>query len=134
VGVFGYYGKERQGTVDNMTKMYGPDLTIAVEPIEINLQYLERTDDRPLFTTDRDKKKTRGAFAEVVFVPEGDQSRWYAVGLYNWRRSDFSSLNYQTVTGHAGYLLLRNLRLIGEYSYDLEKVAHSFTVGFVSAF
>lgn len=134
VGVFGYYGKERQGTVDNMTKMYGPDLTIAVEPFEISVQYLERTDDRPLFTNDRDKIRTRGAFAEVVFVPEGDKGRWYAVGLYNWRRSDFSSLNYQTVTGHAGYLLLRNLRLIGEYSYDLEKVAHSFTVGFVSAF
>jgi hypothetical protein len=38
------------------------------------------------------------------------------------------------MTGHVGYLLARNLRLVGEFTHDFEAKTNRFSVGFVSAF
>jgi len=76
--------------------------------------------------------ETRGGFGEVIYVPDGDQSRFYLTGLYNWLES--AGGKYHTLTGSVSYLLARNLRLTGEYTYDFEYEANLITIGFVSAF
>ncbi len=107
--------------------MIGGDATISLDPIELNLQFVERNDDKPLFINQSDPSptvvsdysvKTRGAFAEMVYRPNGDDSKWYAVGLFNWIESDFSELNYKTLSGHLGYVFRRNIRMVAEVKYD----------------
>jgi hypothetical protein len=134
LGAFGYYGNQEKNGNVNETLMWGPDLTLSLETIELNLQYVARNDDRPSFTRAKDEKKTDGAFAELVFTPEGDKSTWYGVLLYNWVKSDEAGLSYRSASIGGGYLVARNLRLMGEYTYDVERKASRFTLGFVSAF
>ena len=133
IGGFGYYGKEEKGTVNTMW-MAAPDMTFSTDKFELNLQYVERRDDDPLFNSATTKVATRGAFGELTYIPDGDKSRWYGVALINWVESGLSDLNYKTATGHVSYLMARNLRLIGEYTYDFAYKANKVTVGFVSAF
>ncbi len=134
VGAFGYYGNERRFGTVNRTTFFGPQLSLATEKLEVNAHYVERTDSRPFFSSARDERTTRGAFGELTYLPEGDKSRWYGVALLNWVESDVNGLSYRTVTVHGGYLVSRNLRLVGEYTYDLELKGNRLTVGFVSAF
>jgi hypothetical protein len=134
LGGFGYYGKEEQQGVVNTMTMFGPDLTLGNDRVELNVQYVERQDDDPMFVHAAQKSRTRGAFGELVYMPEAERSKWYGVALVNWVESDVESLRYRSITGHVGYLLARNFRLVGEYSYDLEASANKFTVGFVCAF
>ena len=54
--------------------------------------------------------------------------------LYNRVNSDQASLKYHSATGNFSYLLARNLKLMGEYTYDIENESHRFTAGFVTAF
>lgn len=57
IGAMGYYGREVQeysdGTeefwLDNKLWMIGGDATISFDPIELNLQYVERNDNYPYF-------------------------------------------------------------------------------------
>ncbi len=95
---------------------------------------MERNDGNPYFGHTTIDLKTRGAFAELIYRPEGDNSKWYAVGLFNWIESDQTDLNYKTLTGHFGYLLRRNIRLVGELTYDFEIEYAKVGVGFVTAF
>jgi hypothetical protein len=134
VGIFGYLGNEEQNGNFNKTQIWGPDLTLSLEPFELNFQYVARTDNRPLFTAAALEQKTDGGFAELIYLPEGDRSRWYGTLLYNWVTSKGMMVDYRTASAHAGYLLGRNIRLIGEYTYDLEQKASRFTGGFVAAF
>ena len=60
--------------------------------------------------------KTSGAFAEVIYSPKGDMSKWYLTGLVNWVDSDMDDLDYSSATLHAGYLLRRNMRVVGEFT------------------
>jgi hypothetical protein len=134
VGGFAYYGKEEQSGEQNSLWMAGPDLTLAVDRFQLNLQYVERRDDNPFFLRRALEQKTRGGFAELIFLPDGDRSTWYAALLYNGVDSDDESLKYETATAHLGYLLGRNLRLVGEYTYDFQAKANRLSVGLVSAF
>lgn len=134
VGAFGYLGNQEKNGNVNQTVMWGPDLTIALDPIEFNFQYVSRTDDRPLFTAATLEQKTTGGFAELIYRPEGDRGRWYGVAMYNWVNADDAKLDFRTASASVGYLMGRNLRLLGEYSYDLEAKANRFTAGFVAAF
>jgi hypothetical protein len=134
VGGFFYWGKEEQAGAVNSLWMAGPDITLSLEPFEMNLQYVERRDDDPTFAGGKNTVSNRGGFAEVLFAPEGDRSTWYGVLLYNWVEGGAVLERYHTVTGHASYMLARNLRLVGEYSYDIRHRAHRLTAGFVSAF
>lgn len=138
LGAIGYYGNE---LIDGFTlgkrneiKMLGVDATLMNENFELNLQYLYRDDSNPYALIMDDKIKTRGGFAELIFRPEGDESNWYLVGLYNQISSDESALDYKSVTGHAGYLLRRNIRLVSEFTYDITNEYGRFSVGFVTAF
>ena len=134
VGGFFYWGKEEQSGIVNTLWMTGPDVTLAVEPFELNLQYVERRDDDPGFTGSGTTVTSRGGFGEVMYAPEGDRSRWYGVLLYNWVEGGSGSEKYHSVTGHTSYMVARNFRLVGEYSYDIQRRAHRFTAGFVCAF
>jgi hypothetical protein len=138
IGGFGYLGKEKleddlQNMFINKFFMWGPDVTLNYrDKLELNFQYAQRKDDKPTFSSG--KINTKGAFGELIFTPEGDESKWYAVALYNWIDSDFKELKNQTASLNLGYLLRRNIRLIGEYTYNIENKYHEATVGIVSAF
>jgi hypothetical protein len=143
IGVFGYTGRELvwdpyvQAVSD--IRMFGPDLTIDIdEKLIINAQYVKRTDSR-VFTGApgevEDDVMTSGAFAEIIYAPKGDMSKWYMTGLYNWVESDFNSLDYSSATLHAGYLLRRNMRVVGEYTRVLQPTSYGkVNVGIITAF
>jgi len=134
VGVFGYVGNQERNGYVNESLMWGPDVSLSSDAFELNVQYVTRSDNRPNFTAPIAKQKTEGAFAELIYTPEGDRSTWYGVFLYNWVKADDVSLNYRSFSAHCGYLLGRNIRLMGEYTYDIEQKANRFTIGFVTAF
>ena len=138
VGGFGYYGKEDFliDTVPFKNEMWmaGPDLTLSYNDIlEFNLQYVERRDKQSLSGAGIDIK-TRGAMGEIIVTPEGDESKWYGVGLFNWVESDEPSLNFKTGTLHLGYLLRRNVRLVSEFTYDFKNKFGQVGIGFIAAF
>ena len=138
LGAIGYYGNELINGFylgkRNEIKMLGADATLMNENFELNLQYLYRNDTNPFAYLMDNKIKTRGGFAELIFRPEGDESNWYLLGLYNQISSDESVLDYKSVTGHAGYLLRRNIRLVSEVTYDITNEYAKFSLGFVTAF
>jgi hypothetical protein len=121
VGAFGFLGKERPDEIVNSVWMAGGDATLAVKPFELNVQYVERRDSNPFFATilPIEKLMTRGAFAELIYLPKGVDSRWYGAGLFNWVDSDQTELRYTAATAHVGYLLRRNMRLTAETTYVL---------------
>jgi hypothetical protein len=139
IGALGYWGKEKAinefdlSDATNELWMLGGDVTFTLDPLELNFQYVERNDDNPFFGTVNDLK-TRGAFAELIYRPDGDNSKWYAVGLFNWIESDQSDLNYKTLSGHLGYVLRRNVRLVAELNYNFTDEYAKLGIGFITAF
>jgi len=151
IGAFGYYGKEGGFFNDTVTQTttectnevvyYGPDMTISIDKLELNLQYMFRRDGNPDFIIPipAEKYQIGGGMAELIYWPNGDNSRWYAVGLYNHIGVDAgdslgNQIVYQTITGQLGYMLQTNLRLITEYTYDIENKENRFILGFISGF
>ncbi|MFA7227671.1 MAG: hypothetical protein WC061_01445 [Melioribacteraceae bacterium] len=138
VGAFGYIGKEDlednlSNRFTNSFTMWGPDLTLKLkDKLEFNFQYAQRKDDKPYFFLK--EKNTRGLFGELIFTPDGDESSWYAVALYNWVDSDLDALDYNSGTISLGYLLRRNIRLVGEFTYNPDKKYGQIGVGIISAF
>ncbi|MFZ0453719.1 MAG: hypothetical protein WAM24_08195 [Ignavibacteriaceae bacterium] len=141
IGGFGYWGKEEQENrhapekETNEIWMLGPDLTVDIDPLQLNVQYVERRDKNPFFLLNSAEQiKTRGAFGELVFRPDGDNSKWYAVGLYNWVESGQDDLDIKTGTAHLGYLLRRNFRITGEFTYDFTNKFGQASIGLITAF
>ncbi|HEX2869553.1 MAG TPA: hypothetical protein VHO03_21090 [Ignavibacteriales bacterium] len=138
IGAFGYLGKEElennlAQTFTNSFNMWGPDLTINVDDIwELNYQYAQRRDTQADFQAD--KITTKGMFGELIFTPERDASKWYAVALYNWIDSDLEELKYSAGTLTLGYMARRNIRLTAEYTYNFEGKYGQAAIGVVSAF
>lgn len=135
VGGFGLWGKEGANET-NEAYYFGPDATLAYGPVELNLQYLERRDSNPLFAADEpdEKIESRGALIEGIYLPKGEFSEWYAVGMFNWIESDYEDLNYRTITGHFGHVYRTNIRFFVEYTYDIENEENRAVVGVVTAF
>jgi hypothetical protein len=138
VGLFGYYGNETlQGDHVSTVSMWGPDLTLTAAQWELNVQYLERRDSDPVAPgsgVDPRNDRSRGGFAELIFTPSEDDSRWFGVLLYNWYEIGPGVAKYHTATASFSYLLARNLRFLGEYGYDFVRSANLLTAGFVAAF
>ncbi|HKJ78720.1 MAG TPA: hypothetical protein VKA10_04250 [Prolixibacteraceae bacterium] len=144
VGAFVYTGKEAlihdfRNDVTNEVLIWGPDITFTPsDKLTLNAQYLMREDSQVFpdmrSTTLLKDVATAGAMAELIFSPQGDQSNWYLLALYNWVESDFTPADYQSATFHAGYLLRRNVRLAAEYTLDLKHEANRLSFGFISAF
>lgn len=138
VGAFGYAGKEQgpNGLV-NSVWMAGADATWTSPKLELNLQYVERRDDNPSFLLGAAEVATHGGFAELIYLPRGDDSRWYGAGLFNWVESDWNELDYTAAALHGGYLLRRNFRLVAEATYAFQSGYGKyprFGVGLVTAF
>jgi hypothetical protein len=143
VGLFGYTGKEdlpdTSGMFTSNIRIWGPDVKLNFgDKFILNVQYVKRTDSQVFLESNGSKKadvNTQGGFAEVIFSPEGDMSKWYLTGLLNWVDSDLDDLDYKSATLHAGYLLRRNVRLVSEYTYQFSGTSYGrLNVGFVTAF
>ncbi|MDZ7776083.1 MAG: hypothetical protein U5L09_11055 [Bacteroidales bacterium] len=148
VGAFAYAGKEELNNsfgnaVTNEVLIYGPDFTFNVDDRwELNFQYTMRNDSEvfthPGAANAAEDLDTEGLMTELIYSPKAENSDWYLLTMYNKVNSDFTPANYEAVTFHMGYLLRRNVRLAGEYSYVMESAEPNkygrFSVGFVSAF
>ena len=142
IGAMGYLGTEEQESPSdsgysgiNDIWMVGGDATINFEPLELNLQYVFRNDNNPYFYYNNDVKiETQGGFAELIFRPNGDESDWYGVALFNWIDSYESTLDLTQLSFQFGYLLRRNIRLVTEYTQDFTNEYGLIELGFVTAF
>jgi len=144
IGFFGYTGKEviREYLPDPYTseiKMYGPDVAIDIDgKLMVNMQYVWRTDSE-VYDIDAEEMltdiTTRGGFAEVIYAPKGDMSKWYMAGLVNLVESQINNLDYHSATLHFGYLVRRNVRAVAEGTYIFSGTPYAkASLGFVSAF
>jgi len=138
VGVFGYSGKEEGPTgLVNSLWMAGADGSLVFPKLELNLQLVERRDKNPNFLLGGPAIATRGGFAELIYLPRGDDSSWYWAGLFNWVDSDQEDLDYTAATIHGGYLLWRNFRFVAEATYAFRSNGGKyprFGIGLVTAF
>lgn len=144
LGGFGLYGHNSSEGIRNKTTMLGADATLGVGAVELNLQYLHREDDNPIFASVGETLvKTDGGFAEVLVRPAG--SRWHAFGLYNLVVADRPYLDvrlggpagirrYETATAGVGYLVMRNFRIGAEATWDMEQEKTRWSLGIVTAF
>lgn len=143
VGLIGYTGKENLmdtlGVFTNSIRMWGPDIKLNFgDKFVLNMQYVKRTDSEVFMAEEGSKipdVNSQGGFAELIYSPKGDMSKWYLTGLFNWIDSDIDQLDYRSATLHAGYLLRRNFRLVSEYTYKFSGIKYGkVNVGFVTAF
>ncbi len=120
LGAMAYLGKESKNDEANSLWLLGVDGTLASPQVELNFQLLTRRDSNPYFLPDSPEAvKTNGAFVEFIYLPRGDESRFYWASLFNWVDSDLDDLDYTTFTLHGGWLFARNLRLVAESTYLL---------------
>ncbi len=138
VGAFGYTGKEKQAEAINTLWMLGADFTWGSPKLELNVQYVERKDKNPYFyILSPEKIATRGGFAELIYLPQADDSRWYAAAIFNWVDSDQPDLKYTSAGLHYGYLLRRNMRLAveGTYVFKSDRPKHfRLGLGLITAY
>lgn len=144
LGAFGLYGRNDSEGIRNTTTMVGGDATLSRGAVDLNVQYLHREDDNPLFAAEgASLVKTDGGFAELLVRPAG--SRWYGFGLYNLVVADRPYLDvrlggpagirrYETATAGVGYLVMRNFRVNAEGTWDIERERTRWSVGIVTAF
>jgi hypothetical protein len=139
IGGFAYYGKERAPEIElaegtNETVYFGGDLMLDRPRFALTGQYLFRRDKNPNFIADPGDVDTHGVIAELILSPDLDKSRYHLTALYNRIDSDLDSADYETGTLSLSYLLARNIRLLGEYTYDGVRYSNGVTLGFISAF
>jgi hypothetical protein len=139
IGAFGYTGKEQLPILlVNDVWMVGPDLSLNLnERFLLNVQYVYRNDSQvsDLGLNVQNDVKTYGGFVEMIYAPKGDMSNWYLTGLINNIDSDDDFLDYTSATLHAGYIIRRNVRLVGEYTHEFRGNVHGrVSAGFISAF
>ena len=138
IGAFGYLGKEAPNGTVNEVWIAGADATLAFgENLELNVQVVARHDDNPFFRAVASEVDTLGGFAELIFLPYGDGSPWYVVGLVNLIDSEQNNLDYQSAGGHIGIMLRRNIRMVAEATYIFKGPFGKHLragIGFISAF
>ena len=144
IGLFGYTGKEVLTDpvyldYTNEIRMIGSDFSLNFgDKFVLNAQYVRRTDSQAFIEEFGDiwtDVVTDGGFAEIIFSPKGDMSKWYLTGLVNLVDSDEDDLDYRAATLHAGYLLRRNVRIVSEFTQVFSPASYGkVNVGVVSAF
>ncbi len=120
----------------------GTDFNIGIGPVEVTGQYLKRKDTNPFFDSVTKDIECDGIILETVISPKLDRSRVYFTLLYNKikfksdQNNNFTQTleNYETATFSSTFLIARNLRIIGEYTRNLEYDKNIITLGLVSAF
>lgn len=140
LGAFGYFCnahvRSDERVVWNEHNYLGIDATVDLgSSLQLNAQYLERTDENPLFEyANADRILTRGGFVELYWALKGELGRQFVTFLYNYVDSDFESLNYRSEALNFSYLLRRNLRVSTELRYREVEDDWRLSTGFVSAF
>lgn len=161
LGAFGYRGFEREAGVRNTITIWGPDATLPLGSIgEVNAQYLRRTDRDPYFgtcsvvtpcadgVTTPFSTTVDAGFAELIFWPQGPTGRIFFTGLYNLVEADRPVVSlrlsegagpvdvarYETASAGVHYLYRRNIRMLGEVGWDLEREQARFILGSMVAF
>ncbi len=134
IGAFGYYGNEKPDSVKNEIVMGGLDLTAGNQYVELNAQYVYRKDTDPQMLGTAPGVVTQGGFAELIVTPKGDDGRWQGHLLYNKIDSDLPEARYESYTAGLGFLLARNVRLTGEYTYYKDSKDSKVSIGIISAF
>ncbi|MBN2666044.1 MAG: hypothetical protein JXR67_06005 [Bacteroidales bacterium] len=144
IGFFGYTGREvvSDAIYSDISdiRMFGPDITFDFnERFMLSAQFVKRTDSRifvPSFPAGMmEDVETLGAFAELIYSPKGDMSKWYLTGLVNWVESDYDPIDYASATLHAGYLLRRNTRVVGEFTQQFRGTDYGkVSMGVITAF
>ncbi|NMC59072.1 MAG: hypothetical protein GYA51_06780, partial [Candidatus Methanofastidiosa archaeon] len=133
LGALGYFGKEALSLYENELNMFGVDATVNLEPVELNLQYLQREDKNPYDLINPQKVNSKGIMAELIYLPQGDDSKLYITGLFNWIELDKVN-TYKTATLNIGYMLKRNVRVLSEYTYDMKWKFGKLSIGLVAAY
>ncbi len=146
VGGYYYRGEEvlefASGDQSNQVTYWGPDFNVKAGPLELTAQYLQRRDSNPWFETAGEEIRTDGMVVELIFAPQQDRSRYYFTALYNGIEEksagtaggEASRTLYKSATLSGTYLLQRNLRLLAEYTRDLENKQNRMTIGLISGF
>jgi len=110
-------------------RYYGGDASLYAGPFELNLCYLYRTDNNGYFDGTGREVKSQGYMAELQFHPDEDRSRYVITALYNRFNSDFEDeegvniLDYESATLSLTWLLARNARITGEYTYVVKDLS-----------
>jgi hypothetical protein len=148
--------------VKSYIRVIGPDGTVPLGTKgELNFQLLRRWDDDPFLgrcsiaapcpggATRPFGTRSDAAMAEVLLWPGGALGRWYFSALWNWVDADAPVISlrlgeendgpgfltrYHTGGLGAHYILRRNVRLLGETSWDFEQDQARFVTGFSVAF
>lgn len=133
IGLFGYSGSEIITGMENKIMYFGPDATIGSDTWELNIQALRRTDSNPDFAS-KSKTTLDGGFAEFTYMPQGSDSRFLYTVLYNKITADGAENDNETATINVSHMAARNLRILMEYTRDLEQDKNRFVLGVVTAF
>ncbi len=145
IGAFGYYNKEKgrfladeeSPIAANELWYAGVDGTVGGARWELNAQYLRREDDNPFFLTGDTTVATStldGGLAELTILPNGDDSRWIVVALYNRVEGDSERYDVETATLSLNHMAARNLRFVFEGTYNLVAEEPAFTIGAMGGF
>jgi hypothetical protein len=162
LGAFGYYGEEEAEGVRSRIRVLGPDATIPIGSAgELNVQLLRRWDDDPFLgacapgapcpggATAPFATTVDAAMAELILWPQGPAGRWWVAGLWNYVDADAPVVSLRLGeqaetpgylsrhhTGGVGlhYVLRRNVRVLGEGSWDFERDQARLVTGVSLAF
>jgi hypothetical protein len=147
LGAFGYFCNAHAMSggnyLSNEHRYWGVDGTVdAGASVQLNWQYLERTDDNPFFVPGgAERTKTRGGFLEAIWAVRGELGRSFVTFLYNHVDSDVDelyagrpSLDYRAEALNYSYLLRRNFRISTELQYREVDDEWNVAAGFTAAF
>lgn len=143
IGTFGYYGRSHGNGVTDRTRMVGVDGTVSAGPVELNVQFIHRRDDAPTYTLGEPEVRMNGGFGELIVRPAN--SRFYGFALYNLVTANRPLLDvrvggpanvkrYESIAGGVGHLVRRNVKVSGEFGYDVGQDLARMTLGMVLAF
>ncbi len=162
LGVFGYAGSEGADGARSRIRILGPDATLMLGAnTELNLQLLRRWDSNPFLggctvldpcpggATASFSTTVDAALAELTYAPQGPAGRWFINGLFNFVEADAPVVSlrvgeqdspdgfltrYRTGAVGVHFLLKRNVRLMAEGGWNVDReqarLLTGFTVGF----
>lgn len=148
VGAFGYIANQENDVAVDEILVWGPDASLALgSSVEVNGQFLRRTDDDPYFVGEDLAEETTvdSWLGELTYMPQGATGRLFLTGIFNHisadgpvftlRTGDEEPMEQYTYgAGNLSWLMRRNLRLTGEAGWDFEQERARFTLGFMAAF